>query len=570
MDSRRLSLILAGGVSLGAWEAGALVELLYALDWLARERNDRWQIDVITGSSAGAMTAALAGRAILHDRGAFAAALHDAWVRAPDARRFLRHPGTESLVTNAVQDKLLRKYFGPDSRVPFRAAPAALSSPTDTLRLGFALSNMVGIDYGIPYTQVPGRQSRPGSALARDDANFVSTFFSDHASFTFSAASRDDPALWWRVARASVASGSFPLIFPPGLLARTRADYPHALADNGLPMAMQFVDGGAFHNEPLRLAIALAADADGMSASSDRTFILLDPRLNRSKRDPSFVRPHKLVANALRVVRMIAGEASARDWLRAGRVTQRLSQRDQLAAELVSLVNAVPEDGLETRTSSSLGRVHSAAASVIAGNDQAPRKAFVDNALSAIVARHTAVTAAIGEQDKPRVRSLRLKLFAHLMFLSDAAAGGLTRSPLRLFAITSTPDLTAGDPLRGFLGFLDERWREHDFRLGRRCTRDRLPRILGVDPWPREAPPDAKPSHNPLYDPEPEWGDFSHVSVSDADVEIRTALREFLVQRVDRVLGEPPFRVSTIGRFIVRHFLNKRLRKAFDAGHPSK
>ena len=53
--------MLFGAVSLGSWEAGVLDELLYQLDRLNQDREpqDLFKIDVITGASAGALTAAL-------------------------------------------------------------------------------------------------------------------------------------------------------------------------------------------------------------------------------------------------------------------------------------------------------------------------------------------------------------------------------------------------------------------------------------------------------------------------------------------------------------------------------
>jgi len=47
---RKIALIIAGGTSLGAFEAGVLAELLHALDVIRRERREHFQMDVITGA----------------------------------------------------------------------------------------------------------------------------------------------------------------------------------------------------------------------------------------------------------------------------------------------------------------------------------------------------------------------------------------------------------------------------------------------------------------------------------------------------------------------------------------
>ena len=56
MKTRKIALILAGGVSLGSYEAGVLTELLYALQSLnataEAEGRPTFVLDVMTGSSA--------------------------------------------------------------------------------------------------------------------------------------------------------------------------------------------------------------------------------------------------------------------------------------------------------------------------------------------------------------------------------------------------------------------------------------------------------------------------------------------------------------------------------------
>jgi predicted acylesterase/phospholipase RssA len=60
---KRVALVLSGGVSLGSYIAGALDELLR---WL--EADGDFEIDVITGASAGATTAALIAHGLLPGR----------------------------------------------------------------------------------------------------------------------------------------------------------------------------------------------------------------------------------------------------------------------------------------------------------------------------------------------------------------------------------------------------------------------------------------------------------------------------------------------------------------------
>src|SRR5271170_5818648 len=67
---RRVAITIAGAVSLGSYEAGVLYEVLEALrrhNSNAKTEDEKIYIDVITGASAGGMTAAMAAQRLLYD-----------------------------------------------------------------------------------------------------------------------------------------------------------------------------------------------------------------------------------------------------------------------------------------------------------------------------------------------------------------------------------------------------------------------------------------------------------------------------------------------------------------------
>ena len=62
----RLAITIKGGVSLGAYEAGALKQtLLLIANNNSIAGSIKWYVDVITGASAGSMTAAMTGLALI-------------------------------------------------------------------------------------------------------------------------------------------------------------------------------------------------------------------------------------------------------------------------------------------------------------------------------------------------------------------------------------------------------------------------------------------------------------------------------------------------------------------------
>jgi len=82
MAKKQVALVLCGGASLGAYIAGALDEVL-----LAFRQTDQFEIDIITGASAGALTGALTAFGLRYQDGQ--PPLHDCWVKKVDATQLL-------------------------------------------------------------------------------------------------------------------------------------------------------------------------------------------------------------------------------------------------------------------------------------------------------------------------------------------------------------------------------------------------------------------------------------------------------------------------------------------------
>ena len=76
----RISLVLSGGASLGAYQAGAVAALLEAVQ-ASRARGVDVAVDAIGGASAGAIVSLLAGHALADGRDPVRL-LHDAWVES--------------------------------------------------------------------------------------------------------------------------------------------------------------------------------------------------------------------------------------------------------------------------------------------------------------------------------------------------------------------------------------------------------------------------------------------------------------------------------------------------------
>lgn len=493
----RLALILSGAVSLGSFEAGVLTEILYVLDLLAG-RGTPCTLDVITGASAGSMTAALVGRAVMNDF-ADRALLHDAWVDRIDIRGLTHDmPANAFLSKRPVEeiaaDFLLARPLGTTRRARF--AP-------DTLRLSFTLSNMTGVDYAIPDRLAQG-------------ASFTSTFFAERRRVTLDDAGAQDPARWREISDAAIASGSFPLAFPPAMLDSSREPWPNASLDP-FPKQFCYVDGGVFNNEPIKEAVQLSLAADGGEIDDGRKFLLVDADLNRSAvRD--FDSDSSLLATAARLASIVEGEVTASDWLRARRVNQELAWRDELLPRLRAMLesNSVADPrafGAELRQSAEA--IVEKKKALFPGRYPAD---YLQQALDRTARKHAAVITGLGPE--------RAAMLATMIFVLNSIAGLDRKDELDIDVIYSDPGQTAGDRLMNFGGFFNREWREFDFRLGRQKAYALLPKILGIEEnYPREQGPQG----TDLY---VNRVDYSGVTMRDADEALRRRLRDSAVAKV--------------------------------------
>ncbi|HEX8849738.1 MAG TPA: patatin-like phospholipase family protein [Gemmatimonadaceae bacterium] len=527
----KLALILSGAVSLGSFEAGVLTELLYVLDLLAA-RGKRWTLDVVTGASAGSMTAALLARAVMNDF-ADRALLHDAWVERIDIRGL-----TMDMPANAVLSKRPVEKIADDFLLarPLGTAARARFAP-DALRLSFTLSNMSGVDYAIPDRLSQGQ-------------SFTSTFFAERRRFTLDDDRARQLAAWTAIRNAAVASGSFPLAFPPSMVESSKEAWPNAATDP-FPREFCYVDGGVFNNEPIREAIQLSLAADGDELDDDRKFLLVDANLNRSAA-VEFTSEKSLLATAARLASIVEGEATANDWLRARRVNQEIAWRDELLVRLRAMVasNSVADPkAFNDELLRSAEAIVAKKQALFPGRYPAD---YLEQSLIRTAHRHAEVIAGLGPE--------RTAMLTTMIFVLNSIAGLDRKDELDIDVIYADPGQTAGDRLMSFGGFFNREWREFDFRVGRQKAYALLPKIVGIEEgYPREQGPQGMD----LY---VNHVDYSNVTMRDADEGLRRRLRDSAVAKVkamssDYVPGPRWLRFATgpVARWAVGKVIGKKI-----------
>ena len=122
---KRLAITISGAVSLGSYEAGVLYEVIEAIgqhnghaDTVANP-DQRIEIDVLTGASAGGMTATIAAQKLLYDGAALEGpdqnAFYRPWVLDVSLDALLQldvgENTTHSIFSSNLIEDIARKYL---------------------------------------------------------------------------------------------------------------------------------------------------------------------------------------------------------------------------------------------------------------------------------------------------------------------------------------------------------------------------------------------------------------------------------------------------------------------------
>jgi len=455
----KIALVLSGGVSLGSYTGGAVTELLLAL--ARNEASGPVRIHVITGTSAGALNAALAARALAVNPGVVPW-IERAWLDGADAGHLLNPKRKDR--RGALDPRVLEDL----SRALVTAGPASDDAVSPALgvplRVGITLSSLHGIRYDLRY-----------GFLNVPDRKFGTRTYSDWIDVEVRGGRPNDPA-WERLREAALASAAFPFAFPPRPLARRRSEYPgaHLPGSGSDEVEMWYVDGGLFDAAPLGLAKDLV-ERDPDHRSEDWRYILVEPSLRTTGGGGGLAgAPDSLAAFAGDLARAVLGQGAALDWIRANRVNARLEILHALLARLPEMDDRItdPEDVVLGRYIGDLAeRVAEMKVAVDPTGASArgadPVVDYLDGNLERIEAdpRYREV---LGSADS---RSGRARL-AKLIFVLEAASGLRDKDIMRLYLLAPESDAElAGDYLGGFGGFLRREWRAHDFRSGRADAR---------------------------------------------------------------------------------------------------
>jgi predicted acylesterase/phospholipase RssA len=454
-----VALVISGAAALGPYEGGAVYEILSALTQSRRRGMGQPPLipDALIGTSAGALTAALAAHCLVN--GAPLETIHDAWVKGASAARLSgsARGRRRSVLSGAAMGALVRDWLRP-------TAPGAVPMADWPLRFVATLTNLDGIRYRF--------------GTSGDPPTVETVTHEDFKVYDLDPRRPYDEAVWSGIARAAAASAAFPVGFEP-----VRVDHGRDELDRSVPGRhlddgrRQFwcTDGGVLEGMPLGRAIDAVADLDSPGAADPagaaspvansgvtREFIVIEPGdPGDQSAGPPGPDGYSPVAVLSKLATIPISEQISRDLTRFEKTNQRLTALAEAWDDWAAVI-------------ARLGEPEALAA--LADLSARTRRLWPD--LDGVV------DGLAGEQDAggwPLSLSARSpahrRLFLLLRLRLEGAAGlfGKRRYQLHHLSPEQAADL-AGGFWGHFGGLFDERFREHDFRVGRRVARDWLRR----------------------------------------------------------------------------------------------
>ena len=492
---KRVAITIAGAVSLGSYEAGVLYEVLEALrrhNAAAKTEDEKIYVDVVTGASAGGMTAAMAVQRLLYD----AANLSDpqknvfyqAWVARISLASLVRMKWRENIWHSLFSSDLIEslgKQFLIDPLLQRRRSGAtktdvhpaieverdANGNPQlDTdgnlipkpLWLGLALTNLDGLNYGYP--------------ILEDRADkFQYTRCVDQMTRNVAVTPDAAVELWGPLLDAAMASGAFPFAFRAQDIQRQRSEYQDATLEDWpahTSKTFTYTDGGVLQNQPIGLAKNLIddlvqqrlkqGDVSAYNDADSRLYIFVSPHSLQSGVSAGFTAANANFARMTdELVRTYTRQAEFHDWIMAEQLNQQVNILDLRAEELAKALTG-NTGGLEV---AALKTAAIQLATLLSGGEP-QRKARTDRLQTQYKKLYDEVSATGPDQAEAWLNSI---------LTLEAAANLETRDRMNILAVMANGrQELAGAGMVSFAGFFSAKYREHDYTVGRIKAREYL------------------------------------------------------------------------------------------------
>jgi hypothetical protein len=469
--TQKLAIAISGAVSLGSYEAGVMYEIVEAIaqhnDNPETTEDEKIEIDVITGASAGGMTACILAQKLLFAadelRDSNTNALFNAWVQDVDLELLLQmgkeNPNqsifSSALIAEIGERYLLQRYKSNSSQ----GSPKRHLAAAAEIRLGIAMSNLNGFDFKIPLANL-------STSKNPEDPNrsFVYTQHKDRAVYILNSES-DREDLWKEIELRGRSSGAFPFAFRVLPVERRKEEevFTGSVFGQGEKNEETFAytDGGAFENEPLGMAKKLVNQIDRNPRDYEKRFFLFVAPGAKGSTVSTFKAEE---ANYLSTGKAIAGaifaQARFQDWIATSKINEAIQRFDRQAIALKDLLLAEPADkqtAFDTVADSLLTALYQTQ------QPNAKLQALQDKDNKRLREQFTKEYQELKTARGDQVAETWLKTIQTLEKSADLGSKDL----IRVYAITSNNVELGGEKLSAFGGFFGQNIREHDYNVGR-------------------------------------------------------------------------------------------------------
>ena len=283
----------------------------------------------------------------------------------------------------------------------------------------------------------------------------------------------DSADFWEPLRQVAVACGAFPFAFRPQDVERSAKaepfDYPPANLEawGADPQTFTYSDGGILQNQPLGMAKNLVDLIDDHQDQESRYYLFVSPNAKDATANDNF---HAGNANYIhllqRLMSVVIGQSEFQDWVTAETLNGRIELLDERADGLKDAILAgqIAVPALQTTSTSVLalffpGGIHHPPGAL--------KPETLDDAKKRIALQYkTEMDALKGPKQANAFRD------AVLAFETAASLGA--RDHMEIYGITALHSELAGAGLSAFLGFFDQRFRDHDYDVGRTHARSFL------------------------------------------------------------------------------------------------
>jgi hypothetical protein len=247
-----IGLNMAGAISAGAYSAGVMDFLIDALDtwYAAREEQRRqfgedywkWTIPahdvklvVLSGASAGGMTAAVAAAALQTEfhpvRDAQSPptdnALYNAWVKQVDIKPLLGSQDLQNAQADVVSllDSSIIDTIADDAMKVASRTPRLREYLADGAKVILTLTNVRGVPYTIAKNNGEGNPESTANYYADEQQFEILKGDAAPSSPGYTPLSAHTPSNWTALGTAAKATGAFPVVLAPRAIDRSAKEY---------------------------------------------------------------------------------------------------------------------------------------------------------------------------------------------------------------------------------------------------------------------------------------------------------------------------------------------------------